>query len=69
VSLFALDGEVADVRTEGLRFPLLAEPLLLGRTRGLSNEMLGERAQVTTGRGRLLVVQTARRSPATEVTK
>ncbi|CAN5821885.1 thiamine diphosphokinase [soil metagenome] len=67
VSLFALDGEVRGVRTEGLRFPLHAETLLLGRTRGLSNEMLGERARVTTQLGRLLVIQTARPDAAPEV--
>jgi thiamine pyrophosphokinase len=63
VSLFALDAEVRGVRTDGLRFPLHAETLHLGRTRGLSNELLGERARVTTQVGRLLVIQTARPDP------
>lgn len=67
VSLFALEDEVRGVRTEGLRFPLRGEPLRLGRTRGLSNEMLAARARVTTRSGRLLVVQTARPDPDPEV--
>ncbi len=60
VSLFAIDPEVVGVSTEGLRFPLAAETLRLGPSRGLSNELVGSRARLTTRRGRLLVVHTDR---------
>jgi thiamine pyrophosphokinase len=60
VSLLPLDTEVGDVRTDGLRYPLTGEPLQLGSSRGLSNELLGRAARVTTGRGRLLIVETPR---------
>jgi len=58
VSLFPLGSAVEGVTTEGLRFPLHDETLTLGPSRGLSNEMLAEQAQVRTRRGRLLVVHT-----------
>lgn len=60
LSLLPLDPCVEGVRTVGLRFPLLEEDLSLGPARGLSNELLGDRAQVTTRRGRLVVVHTDR---------
>lgn len=63
VSLFALGGDVSGVRTDGLRYALHDETLLPGPARGLSNEMLGEHAGVTTRRGRLLVVHTPRVDP------
>lgn len=58
VSLFPLGASVDGVSTEGLRFPLHAEVLSLGPSRGLSNELLGTTARVRTRRGRLLVVHT-----------
>jgi thiamine pyrophosphokinase len=58
VSLFAVGGTVQGVRTDGLRFPLRDESLPVGPSRGLSNELLGHRASVTSRRGRLLVVHT-----------
>ena len=60
VSLFAIDPEVVGVTTDGLRFPLAAETLHLGPSRGLSNELVGPSARVTTRSGRLLVVHTDR---------
>ena len=60
VSLLPLDATVAGIRTEGLRYPLTDETLTLGPTRGLSNELVGERGAVRTARGRLLVVHTPR---------
>jgi thiamine pyrophosphokinase len=62
VSLLALDDPVSGVVTEGLRFPLRSEPLALGSTRGLSNELTSTSASVTTSTGRLLVVETPRDS-------
>jgi thiamine pyrophosphokinase len=60
VSLLPLDAEVVGISTDGLRYPLIDETLTLGPTRGLSNELLGERGAVRIGRGRLLVVHTPR---------
>ncbi len=62
VSLLPLDARVEGVRTDGLRFGLHDESLPLGPSRGLSNELLGDAAQVTTRRGRLLVVHTDRQA-------
>lgn len=57
VSLLALTPEVEDVRTEGLAYPLRGESLYQWAGRGVSNELLGERARVTHGRGELLVIR------------
>jgi thiamine pyrophosphokinase len=58
VSLLAVDTCVEGVRTSELRYPLVGEPLYPGPARGLSNELLGLTARVTTERGRLLVIHT-----------
>ena len=60
VSLLPLSGRVEGVTTTGLAYPLIDEELLEGAARGLSNELIGERASITTRRGRLLVVHTRR---------
>jgi thiamine pyrophosphokinase len=52
---------VTGVSTEGLAYPLVDEPLLLGRTRGLSNVLLGDRGRVALRQGRLLVIETPAR--------
>lgn len=56
VSLLPLTERVADVRTEGLLYPLQGETLFQGATRGVSNEMTGGHARVTHGAGALLLV-------------
>ncbi len=56
VSLLPLTSVVEDVRTEGLLYALHSEPLLQGQTRGVSNEMTGDRARVTHGSGALLLI-------------
>jgi thiamine pyrophosphokinase len=56
VSLLALTPTVEDVCTEGLVYPLEHEALRQGETRGVSNELLAERAVVRHGGGRLLVI-------------
>ena len=58
VSLVPEGGTAMGVTTEGLLFPLRAEPLLLGRTRGVSNVRTGKVARVTLQSGRLLVIET-----------
>jgi thiamine pyrophosphokinase len=64
VSLLAMDDSVSGVVTHGLRFPLRNEPLALGSTRGLSNELTGSNASVITATGRLLIVESPRNPPA-----
>lgn len=60
VSLFPLGEAVEGVTTHGLRFALADETLPVGPSRGLSNELLGTTARVTSRRGRLLVIHTRR---------
>jgi len=57
VSLLPLGGDATGVSTTGLRFPLDGEPLALGRSRGLSNEIVAAPASVSVGAGVLLVVE------------
>lgn len=57
VSLLPLDEQVAGVRTYGLRWRLDGERLVLGSTRGLSNEPVAEQVGVRLERGRLLVTR------------
>jgi thiamine pyrophosphokinase len=57
VSLFALGGPARGVRTRGLRFPLDAEDLLPGSTRGLSNELVAARASVWLDEGVIVAIR------------
>jgi len=59
VSLLPIGGAAAGVRTVGLRYELGGEDLSLGRSRGLSNEVVQAPASVSLERGTLLVVETA----------
>ncbi len=56
VSLIPWQGAVTEVQTENLKWPLRKETLYPDKTRGVSNEMLGETASVSIGSGLLLVV-------------
>lgn len=56
VSLIPLDPRVQGVTTENLEYPLNDETLERGSTRGISNVMTGERAQVLAANGTLLIV-------------
>jgi thiamine pyrophosphokinase len=56
-SLLAVGGPARGVRTSGLRYPLHAEDLLPGSTRGLSNELAERVATVSLEHGTLLAVQ------------
>jgi thiamine pyrophosphokinase len=60
VSLLPLSERVDGVTTDGLRFPLADETLVQGPARGLSNELIGIRCEVSTRSGRLAVIHTAR---------
>jgi thiamine pyrophosphokinase len=56
VSLIPWQGAVTEVQTQSLRWALRKETLYPDRTRGISNEMLGDLASVSIGSGLLLVV-------------
>ena len=56
VSLVPWGGAVSEVQTMNLKWPLYKETLYPDRTRGISNEMLGESASISIGSGLLLVV-------------
>lgn len=56
VSLIPWGGQVSGVSTAGLRWPLRAETLYPEKTRGISNELLGESATISIESGLLLVV-------------
>jgi thiamine pyrophosphokinase len=64
VSLLPIGGDASGVTTDGLRWPLEAATLGLGRSRGLSNEIVAGAASVSLEHGTLLVVETALRGAA-----
>ncbi len=56
VSLIPWGSAVSDVQTTNLKWPLHKETLYPDKTRGISNEMLGESASISIGPGLLLIV-------------
>jgi len=56
VSLIPVAGDAIGVRTVGLLYPLASERLVFGGSRGVSNVMAAERAQVELDEGLLLCV-------------
>jgi len=56
VSLIPLGGDAQGVRTLGLEYPLHAETLFFGATRGVSNVLLDKAATISLQTGILLVV-------------
>lgn len=58
VTLLPFGGDATGVTTQGLRFPLVDEPLLVGPSRGLSNVREAADASVRLRSGRLLVIET-----------
>lgn len=64
VTLLPVGGDASGVTTQGLRWPLEAATLRMGRSRGLSNEVVSAPASVRMESGVLLVIETARRGPA-----
>jgi thiamine pyrophosphokinase len=56
VSLIPWQGAVSGVQTEGLKWPLQRETLYPDKTRGISNELVGEAATVSMESGLLLIV-------------
>jgi thiamine pyrophosphokinase len=57
VSLLPVAGPARGIRTTGLRWPLTGDDLLLGSTRGVSNEMTDPTATVSLADGVLLAIQ------------
>jgi thiamine pyrophosphokinase len=57
ISLFAVHGPVSGVVTEGLVYPLRAETLEPGSSRGLSNVFAASEARISLERGVLLAVR------------
>lgn len=56
VSLIPWQGVVTEVQTSSLKWPLRKETLYPDKTRGVSNEMIGDTASVSIRSGLLLVV-------------
>ncbi len=56
VSLIPWQGLVSEVETTNLKWPLRKEALYPDKTRGVSNEMISDRASVSIGSGLLLVI-------------
>lgn len=59
VTLLPVGGDAGGVTTGGLRYPLADEPLRLGRSRGLSNEVTETGAWIRVAEGTLLVIEVA----------
>ena len=57
VSLLAVHGPARSVTTQGLAYPLAAESLLPGSSRGVSNVLVARRATVSLTDGVLLAIQ------------
>jgi thiamine pyrophosphokinase len=56
ISLIPWQGAVEGVQTEGLRWPLRHEKLYSEKSRGISNEMMNETAQIQISSGLLLII-------------
>ncbi|MCX6055947.1 MAG: thiamine diphosphokinase [Chloroflexi bacterium] len=58
VSLLPFKGEVHGVQTRGLQYPLLKETLFMEKSRGISNVMTADQAEVIVESGCLLCIHT-----------
>jgi len=56
ISLIPWGGPVQGIQTKGMRWPLNRETLYPQKTRGISNEMLGDSASVSVESGLLLII-------------
>jgi thiamine pyrophosphokinase len=56
LSLIPWGGQISGIVTDGLRWPLRGESLQPDKTRGISNELLGETASISLSSGLLLIV-------------
>jgi thiamine pyrophosphokinase len=66
VSLLPVGGDAGGVTASGLRWPLSGATLRLGRSRGLSNEVVSLPASVKVERGAILVVETRKEGARNE---
>lgn len=57
ITLLPVGGDATGVTTDGLRYPLVGEPLPAGTTRGVSNVFDGESATVSVESGVLLAIR------------
>lgn len=64
VTLLPVGGDASGVTTDGLRWPLVSATLQMGRSRGLSNEVVSAPGSVRLEQGVLLVIETALGGPA-----
>jgi thiamine pyrophosphokinase len=60
ISLIPLNGDANGVTTIGLKYPLMNETLRLERSRGISNRMLTDKAEVKVKEGVLMCVHTSK---------
>lgn len=60
ISLIPLNGDANGVTTIGLKYPLTNETLKFERSRGISNRMLSDQAEVKVEEGVLLCVHTSK---------
>jgi len=56
LSLIPWGGPVQGIQTQGLRWSLNRETLYPDKTRGISNEMLGDNVSISIGSGLLLII-------------
>jgi thiamine pyrophosphokinase len=61
VSLLSSGSVAKGINTEGLKYPLIGEDLLSYQTRGISNEMLEDKAKVFISEGELIVIHTRKK--------
>ncbi len=57
ISLIPYGKDVDNITLKGFKYPLNNEVLKLSETRGISNEMIGERAGIEYYNGRLIVIE------------
>jgi thiamine pyrophosphokinase len=58
ISLIPICASVAGIKTTGLKYPLFNEELLVNRTRGISNQMTDDTAEISNASGSLLCIHT-----------
>jgi thiamine pyrophosphokinase len=63
VSLIPLAGDAHEIITHGLEYPLHAERLAFGSTRGVSNVLVEETASISLNAGMLMVILIHAASP------
>ena len=56
LSLIPLTNQVKNIKTMGLKYNLLGENLNIGATRGISNIVLDNHAEISVSNGKLLII-------------